>query len=100
MKSNIKLIVSTIAFISAVLLSIVTSPSNGGIFLVFTSIVILFGGLITSLTIAVWSKKNRKKTITNNLPISFGLNSVIFILGYLYTSLQPIILKCDYFIKY
>jgi VIT1/CCC1 family predicted Fe2+/Mn2+ transporter len=93
MKENIKRIFSIMAFILAVLLPIVSHPNNGEKFYVFTLILIVFGGLITSLTISVWSKQNRKKCFIRTLPTSFGLNSIIFIMGYLFTSLQPIILK-------
>jgi predicted RND superfamily exporter protein len=89
MKKNLILFLSLIALISAVFLSIISS----GAFFLFSLIVIVFGVLITSLTIAVWSNQSRKKSFLNSLPISIGLNSVIFILGYLYSSLQPIILK-------
>jgi len=91
MKRNIIFIISFIAFISAFVLSGISFPRFDFKLILFTLIIIVFGGLITSLTIAVWSKQNRKKSFLKNLPISFGLNSIIFISGYLFTSLQPLI---------
>ncbi|GAA3611947.1 hypothetical protein Q4Q39_04715 [Flavivirga amylovorans] len=91
MTKKIKLILSIIAFVSALILSAVSHPTNNGKLLIFSLILIILGGLITSFTIAVWSKQNRKNSFLNNLPISFGLISIIFICGYLFTSLQPLI---------
>ena len=93
MTRNIKLILSIVAFVSAFTLSGVSFPRFDLMLIVFTLIIIVSGGLITSLTIAIWSKQNRKKSFIKNLPISLGLNSIIFICGYLFTSLQPLIIK-------
>lgn len=93
MKKAIKITFSVVSFIFAILLTIISvSPYEDNVFL-FSIALIAFGGLTISLTFVTWSNKKRKTVFLNSLEISFGLSSLIFILGYLYTALQPIFLK-------
>ena len=93
MRKTIKITFSVIAFIIAMMLTVMSaSPYEGKVFLV-SIILIAFGGFVISLTYATWTNKATKTAFLNSLELSFGLSSFIFILGYLYTALQPIILK-------
>ncbi|GGD22578.1 hypothetical protein GCM10011368_25780 [Hyunsoonleella pacifica] len=56
-------------------------------------IAILLGALTISIFIMVWSPKNWKSTFLQSFNISFGLSALLFICGYLFTALHPIILK-------
>lgn len=93
MKRIVKISFSVITFIFAIVLTVMSaSPYEAKVFL-FSIILIVFGGLVISLTWATWTNKDRKNTFLNSLEISFGVSSSIFILGYLFTALQPILLK-------
>jgi uncharacterized membrane-anchored protein len=93
MKKVIKISFSVIVFIIAMMLTVMSSPPYEDKVFLFSFILIVFGGLVISLTFTTWTNKKRKTTFLNSLEISFGLSSFVFILGYLYTALQPIILK-------
>jgi hypothetical protein len=92
MRKTIKITFSVIAFIIAVMLTVMSASSGGKIVLV-SIILIAFGGFVISLTYAAWTNKAIKTAFLNSLELSFGVSSFIVILGYLYTALQPIILK-------
>jgi hypothetical protein len=93
MKKAIKISSSIIAFILAIILTVMSAPPYESKVILFSINLILFGGFVISLTITAWKSHNRKNTFLNCLEFSFGLSSLIFVLGYLYTALQPIILK-------
>ncbi len=82
-----------ITFILAIVLTIMSASPYQGTTLLFSILLIGFGAFVISLTWATWSNKNWQSTFINSLKVSFGLSSLTFILGYLYTALQPIILK-------
>ena len=92
MKHILKLTFSIITTIVAFVLFMSSLPPHSDIFF-FPLVIILIGGLVISITIFVWSKKDRKTAFLNSLDISFGLSSLIFICGYLYPALQPIFFR-------
>ena len=61
---------------------------DGGIFAIFF---FLFSGLLLALGIALWEIKNFKKAFIDSLKISFGISAFIYILGYVYISLVPLL---------
>ncbi|MFA7615221.1 MAG: hypothetical protein WCY16_01400 [Weeksellaceae bacterium] len=91
MKSKKRIGFSIIAIIFAFILSRISHRPDFPIF-IFVLISIAFGGFVISLTIAVWSKTNKKEVFNKSFEISFGLSALIFIIGYLYTALYPVIL--------
>src|SRR5690606_41663068 len=86
-------IFSMITLISTIVLTIMSASPYQETTLLFSILLLGFGAFVISLTWATWSNKNWQSTFINSLKVSFGLSSLTFILGYLYTALQPIILK-------
>lgn len=93
MKKIARLTLSVVLFLLAIIFTIKSAAPYESNILFFSILLILLGGIIISFTISVWSKHERKKVFSKSLEYSIGLSSLIFILGYLYTALQPIILK-------
>lgn len=93
MKDSLKLTFSIIIFTLAVLSIGISKDFTEVEIILFFIFLIGLGGLIISLTFAVWAKQNRKEAFLRSLKLSFGLSSLIFLFGYLFTALQPIFLK-------
>gem|GEM_PF-2006809 len=94
MKDIRKWVFSIFMFCIAMLLSVAAAtPYNIGKLILFISAVIIIGGLAISLSISVWSKRNRKSSFIKSFKLSFGLSALLFIFGYLFTALQPVIFK-------
>lgn len=85
---------SILMFGIAMLLTVASRGSHNIEKIILLSVIaIAVGGVAIALTIAVWSKKNRKSFFTDSLKFSFGLSALLFICGYLFTALHPVILK-------
>ncbi len=93
MRRNLKILFSIISFVSAIGLTIASSPPYESHFFYTLIILILLGGLIISLFWATWKSNNWKDTFEKSLEVSFGISSLVIILGYFYATLEPIILK-------
>ncbi|MEI6122323.1 MAG: hypothetical protein WCQ95_01720 [Bacteroidota bacterium] len=94
MKRTTRIIISIFLVLTALFLTIKSLPSyEQGRILLYDFSIIILGGLLLSLTYAVWSKKNRNIKFIVSFEVTFGISALVFIIGYLYISLQPIILK-------
>lgn len=92
MKNYVNYIFSFIAFCIAMLLPSIAIGFNHIVkWLVLCAIIIIVGGLAISLTLTVWSNKPKKSAFFNSLKISFGLSAVVFIIGYIFTAIHPIL---------
>jgi len=91
MKDIILIISSVLLFIIAVVIAFASYPIYGFemLFAVFIPIVIC--GLLISFMVFTLSKNNSKIAFVESLKYSFGISSLILILGYFIFCLQPII---------
>jgi hypothetical protein len=74
-----------------VTLTIVSHPGDSSQLVIFVLLSILICGLSISFMVFALSKKNQKQAFLDSLKYSFGISSLIMILGYLTFCLQPII---------
>lgn len=94
MKKILKWVFAAVSLLIAfVLTALSIAPHDGAGVLLLSLIAILFGSLVLSLVYSAWSSKEWKLEFVNSFSISIGISSIVFILGYLYTALQPMLLK-------
>ncbi len=72
-------------------MAIVSHPGDSSKLLLFVLLSIIICGLSISFMVFVLSKTNSKRAFVESLKYSFGISSLIMILGYLTFCLQPII---------
>lgn len=87
-----RIIISGIlSFAALIFTSISITPYEGGILIGISLLVILIGGISIGYFISAWSKGSIKKNFKSALKISFGISSLIYLVGYLFTSLQGLV---------
>ncbi len=89
MKNLISFSLSLLLFL--VTMAIVSHPGDSSKLLLFVLLSIIICGLSISFMVFVLSKTNSKRAFVESLKYSFGISSLIMILGYLTFCLQPII---------
>ncbi|UQB68298.1 hypothetical protein [Epilithonimonas zeae] len=78
-------------FLFIIALAIVSHPGDSSKLLFFVLLTNLICGLSISFMVFALSKTNSKRAFVESLKYSFGISSLIMILGYLTFCLEPII---------
>lgn len=89
MKDKILLISSVLLFTIAMVIGF--HPGDSSKLLLFILLLIFICGLSISFMVFALSKENSKSAFSESLKYSFGLSSLVLIIGYLVFSLYPII---------
>ncbi len=91
MNDRILIVSSILLFIFAMVIAEISRFSDSGNFLIIVFLSVILCGLSISFMVFALAKDDRKSAFSESLKYSFGISSLILILGYCLFCLQPII---------